>query len=70
MSNHVEQVSFRQCITFGEHRQLKGWRQPRVHNQGSFAKSINASTNDYELALDTSTELEAQVDLKILNLGT
>ena len=26
MSNHVEQVSFRQCITFREHRQLKGWQ--------------------------------------------
>ena len=35
-SNHVEQVSFRQCITCREHWQLKGW-QP--HFQTTVAKS-------------------------------
>ena len=33
--HHAEQISFRQCITFNEHRQLKGWQphfQPSVAN--------------------------------------
>ena len=36
LNKHVEQISFRQCITFCEHRQLKGW-QP--HFQPTVAKS-------------------------------
>ena len=62
-SNHVEQVSFRQCITFREHRQLKGW-QPRF--QTTVAKS---SVYDYDSdhALHTSRELQARLR-KILNL--
>ena len=30
-NKHVEQISFRQCVTFCEHRQLKGW-QPHVNS--------------------------------------
>ena len=29
LNKHVEHISFRQCVTFCEHRQLKGW-QPHV----------------------------------------
>ena len=36
LNKHVEQISFRQCVTFCEHRQLKGW-QP--HFQPTVAKS-------------------------------
>ena len=36
LNKHVEQISFRQCLTFCEHRQLKGW-QPRF--QITVAKS-------------------------------
>ena len=36
LNEHVEQISFRQCGTFCEHRQLKGW-QP--HFQPTVAKS-------------------------------
>ena len=38
---HVEQISFRQCVTFCEHRQLKGW-QP--HFQPTKAKSSISTT--------------------------
>ena len=34
-NKHVQQISFRQCVTFCEHRQLKGW-QP--HFQPTEAK--------------------------------
>ena len=34
--HHVEQISFRQCVTFCEHGQLKGWQQ---HFQPTEAKS-------------------------------
>ena len=37
LDKHVEQISFRQCVTFWEHQQLKGW-QP--HFQPTIAKSI------------------------------
>ena len=40
LNKHVEHISFRQCITFCEHRQLKGW-QPRF--QTAVAK-ISIST--------------------------
>ena len=40
LNKHVEHLSFRQCITFCEHRQLKGW-QPRF--QTTVAK-ISIST--------------------------
>ena len=36
LNKYVEQISFRQCVTFSEHRQLKGW-QP--HFQPSVAKN-------------------------------
>ena len=38
--HHAEQISFRQCVTFCEHGQLKGWRQ---HFQPTEAK-ISIST--------------------------
>ena len=41
-NKHVQQISFRQCVTFCEHRQLKGW-QPHV--QLTVAKS-SISTNE------------------------
>ena len=41
LNKHVEQISFRQCVTFCEHGQLKGW-QP--HFQPTVAKS-SISTN-------------------------
>ena len=41
LDKHVEQISFRQCVTFCEHRQLKGW-QPRV--QPTVAKSSISTT--------------------------
>ena len=37
LNKHVEQISFRQCLTCFEHRQLKGW-QP--HFQPTVAKSL------------------------------
>ena len=37
LNKHVQQISIRQCVTFCEHRQLKGW-QPHF-NQPSVAKS-------------------------------
>ena len=36
IDKHVEQISFRQCVTFCEHGQLKGW-QP--HFQPTVAKA-------------------------------
>ena len=36
-SRHVEQISFRQCVTFCEHRKLKGWQ---LHFQPTEAKSL------------------------------
>ena len=50
-SNHVEQISFRQCVTFCEHRQLKGW-QPRF--QTTVAKS-SISTMTMFIALQQSS---------------
>ena len=41
LNKHVEQVSFRQCVTFCKHRQLKGW-QP--HFQPTEAKSWICTT--------------------------
>ena len=37
LNKHVEQISFQQCVTFCEHRKLKGW-QP--HFQPTEAKSL------------------------------
>ena len=41
LNKHVKQISFRQCVTFREHRQLKGW-QPRF--QPTLAKSSISTT--------------------------
>ena len=41
LNKHVEQISFRQCVTFCEHRQLKSW-QP--HFQPIVAKSSISTT--------------------------
>ena len=38
-NKHVEQISFRQCITFREHRQLKGWQPPLPTHCGKKAVS-------------------------------
>ena len=38
LDKHVEQISIRQCVTFCEHGQLKGW-QP--HFQPTVAKKLN-----------------------------
>ena len=42
LDKHVEQISFRQCITFSAHGQLKGW-QPRF--QTTAAKSLVCSSH-------------------------
>ena len=41
LNKHVEQISFRQCVTLWEHRQLKGW-QP--HFQPTIAESSISAT--------------------------
>ena len=41
LNKHVEQISFRQCVAFWEHRQLKGW-QP--HLRPTVAKSSLETT--------------------------
>ena len=41
LDKHVEQISFRHCVTFCEHGQLKGW-QP--HFQPTVAKSSISTT--------------------------
>ena len=37
LNKHVEQISFRQCVTFCEHRKMKGWQ---LHFQPTEAKSL------------------------------
>ena len=61
LNKHVQQISFRQRITFCQHRQLEGW-QPGF--QPTVAKS---SIYDNDHALHTSRELQAR-SRKILNL--
>ena len=48
LKKHVEQTSFRQCVTFWEHRQLKGW-QP--HFQPTIAKSSISTTGHWFAAV-------------------
>ena len=48
LKKHVERTSFRQCVTFWEHRQLKGW-QP--HFQPTIAKSPISTTGHWFAAV-------------------
>ena len=56
LDKHVQQISFRQCVTFCEHRQLKGW-QPHV--QLTVAKS-SISTNESLVCSSHIAQLRAQ----------
>ena len=55
LDEYVEQIFFRQCVTFSEHGQLKGW-QPRF--QTTEAKRLVCSSHIGELISALSHFLE------------
>ena len=56
LDKHVKQISFRQCITFREHRQLKGW-QPRFQPTDAKSSILSISTIVHWISLVCSSHV-------------